>query len=479
MCACLVFPSRCVSQAEQTVSYQEQLLDIAILEQAIAKSCPACKRCMDGDGSWENKFAYLRKGLDSTSTKTLFYKKLSSVFSNVCEAHATIAPDDYAPSNIEAQHGFLPILVRVLTDGIYVKNALSEDVKNIDGKKILVINGISVDKILQELQSLLPLESPARPNLTRVLDGQTFSSFYRLIYGESDRFDLVLVGADSETIRVSIKAKSYLEFKKAYRKKGLNIVEDDVELLALNDICIYTRFRSFNPEDGAYQYKGQAIGFKQVLSNLKNVLLKDRFSTLLLDLRGNEGGYWQHAEKLLELLLAHELELYAFKRLPGKNNLDNGVDKPIKDLGTPFLLKPFFEKQPDGTYLQRMESIKTIKPNKNNFNGNVILLVDEFTYSAALKLAVALRLANRATIYGRETSGRVDGGSSVFSFNFQLPHSGFYVSLPQVWEGWNVPPGDDPTRGLVPDVTVPLTIEDYLAGRDPVLKRALADIEQQ
>lgn len=96
----------------------------------------------------------------------------------------------------------------------------------------------------------------------------------------------------------------------------------------------------------------------------------------------------------------------------------------------------------------------------------VVLLVNGGSASAAEIMAGALRDNNRATLVGEKTFGKgsvqqlfgLSGGSAV---KITVAH-------------WYTPKGVNITKeGIKPDIEVKQTTEDYNAGRDPQLDKAI------
>jgi carboxyl-terminal processing protease len=103
----------------------------------------------------------------------------------------------------------------------------------------------------------------------------------------------------------------------------------------------------------------------------------------------------------------------------------------------------------------------------NAFTGPVVVLVDEGTASTSEIFAAGLRDLGRVKIYGARASAgaalpsmieRLDGGAML-----QYVVGDYHSSKGAVAEG----------DGVVPDVVVPETRADFVAGRDPVLEAAV------
>ena len=105
--------------------------------------------------------------------------------------------------------------------------------------------------------------------------------------------------------------------------------------------------------------------------------------------------------------------------------------------------------------------------NPDAFTGPVVVLVDEGTASTSEIFAVGLRDLGRAQIYG----GRPSAGAALPSLIEALGGGAMlqYVVGDYHSSKGTVAEGD----GVRPDVLVPETRADFVAGRDPVLAAAV------
>jgi hypothetical protein len=107
--------------------------------------------------------------------------------------------------------------------------------------------------------------------------------------------------------------------------------------------------------------------------------------------------------------------------------------------------------------------------NADYYKGRVVIIVNEFTQSAAEFTSMALRVAPQALVIGSTTAG-ADGNVSSFFLpgGVRTRFSGLGVYYPDGRETQRV--------GIVPDITVHPTIQGIIEGRDEVLEKAIAII---
>jgi C-terminal processing protease CtpA/Prc len=104
--------------------------------------------------------------------------------------------------------------------------------------------------------------------------------------------------------------------------------------------------------------------------------------------------------------------------------------------------------------------------NPTPYKGKVVILMDEGTQSRGESFVMALQTIDGAITVGRQTSG-ADG--NVADYTFFDDKTTWITGL-----GVFYPDGRETQRiGIVPDIEVPLTIEDIRMGRDAILDKAI------
>jgi C-terminal processing protease CtpA/Prc len=125
--------------------------------------------------------------------------------------------------------------------------------------------------------------------------------------------------------------------------------------------------------------------------------------------------------------------------------------------------------QPDLTYPGRFIKFNSDSIGKRNhspYPGKVVILMDEGTQSRAESFVMALQTIDGAITVGRQTSG-ADG--NIADFTFFDDKTTWITGLSVFY-----PDGRETQRiGIVPDIKIPLTVEDIRTGRDAILEKAI------
>jgi hypothetical protein len=208
-------------------------------------------------------------------------------------------------------------------------------------------------------------------------------------------------------------------------------------------------------------------------------LSRNGTQNLIIDLRGNTGGFDQYPSLLFSYLTTKEFRVWdrnhmntyqpSFKPYTSRDidlEIALGTDRyydPVVGIWTP---------DPDGGWLmtEKYPTIGLQKPAAIHFDGGVYILIDGACISACSVFAAIADFYGRATFIGEETGGVVGGtsagGDSVTGLT--LPQSHLHVSIPQ--EAYFFLPQSTNRRGVRPSHVVSQTIDDLKEGRDTVLE---------
>jgi C-terminal processing protease CtpA/Prc len=121
-------------------------------------------------------------------------------------------------------------------------------------------------------------------------------------------------------------------------------------------------------------------------------------------------------------------------------------------------------------YYSNFEDSKSFFADENSgrFHGKVFLLTSHETFSAGVVFSELFRRNNLGVIVGRETGGRVYMESDQRPVVFPRSNLPFLIPVAKLIVG-----DDDPDRGVIPDITIDLTVEDYINHRDKDMEQVI------
>ena len=188
---------------------------------------------------------------------------------------------------------------------------------------------------------------------------------------------------------------------------------------------------------------------------------------LIIDLRGNVGG-GLGSLRLMSYLCAdqrpigHSLTRRRFRKGYDKHRLTRVRKIPS---GKWELLRMVLKFR----YLHKDRSMVLVTEGlgPQPFHGQIVVLINEHTHSAAEMVASFAAENKLATLVGTTTAGQVLGGA-----NFKL-HEGYTLRMPVAgWYTWNEQCIEG--LGVSPDIEVPVKQRDLLAGRDAQMEQSLS-----
>lgn len=139
-----------------------------------------------------------------------------------------------------------------------------------------------------------------------------------------------------------------------------------------------------------------------------------------------------------------------------------GVDRLILDVRQ----NPGGNNTTYGPLLRMVQSFAAEHP------GATYVLTDRVTFSAAANLATEIEVSTDATFIGEPMGGGLNFWDDVTFIDLRTLPIPMRMSVSTRY--WQMSMPDDPRLTIEPDVAFPVTMADYLAGRDPVLEAALA-----
>lgn len=198
-----------------------------------------------------------------------------------------------------------------------------------------------------------------------------------------------------------------------------------------------------------------------------------RAETLIIDLRGNEGGSTFVSNVLLPFLETADKRPARYLAggqpavLAAADNITYFERASWAPAGLvarlraaePGTLVPFADPAPEGTG-GNPPTAAPAEPSPTNPR-NVAILTDAMTVSAAEAFVLNAMLNSKVTLFGQPTGSSIDY-QTVSVVRFGCPDAGLYVGYPVIVGGDRLPDGGVRPTGIVPDVALDLD------GSDPI-----------
>lgn len=336
------------------------------------------------------------------------------------------------------------------------------------GMLITSINGIKNTKLVSTMFNYLAEDGYA-DNVNYLRLSNNFPYFHRNIFGISKNYTVTYIDSTGTEKSIIIPALGFAKDstlskrekavnrkqkkqKKETRKKRLH----DIRSLAIdttNNTAIVT-INTFS-EGGLRRF------YRQTFRYIK----KTGITNVVLDIRNNGGGRIR-----LSTLLTKYVSRQSFKVADSSYAVCKSLrpySKYIKEsfvnnLGLFLLTK----KKNDGLYHFGRWERRWYKPkNENHFDGNLYVLINGSTFSAAALFSNAVKGQPGVTLIGEETGGGWHGNNGILIPDIVLPVTHIKVRLPlfRLVQYNHVPKN---WHGIQPDIYIPTNYKALLNGID-------------
>lgn len=370
----------------------------------------------------------------------------------------------------------VPFTFFLFENRMFIEKDLSGTNALAAGTEVITINGRQVGIILETLIKYVKgdggnnLKRYSDLNLSGLGKYEAFDIFFPLLFPPSgNSFSLgVLPPGSSSALNLNVqsisRAERFARMESRYGKQPATLDELWVFKL-LNAETGYLKI-------GTFVTNKLTIDWKAFLDKAFEELNDKGIKNLIIDIRGNEGGDDEVNLVLAKKLAKRQVDFPAYRELLR-------YEKVAEEF-RPFLNtwdKSFYNrsgqvvKTDNGFYTWKKDRGNTVvRENSKAFKGSNYLLVDAANSSATFFLTAGLQQNKLATVIGTETGGNRKGTNGGQLFFLWLPNSKIEIDIPLI--GY-YPLSEQPDRGLIPDVEVPLTLTDFLSGKDRVLEKAL------
>ncbi len=367
--------------------------------------------------NWDSLYvAYIDRVITSKNDYQ-YYKTLQKMVAKLKDGHTRLwLPDVYYDSIL----GKPPIKIRLIENKIIIfkvlnKFLLERGLKK--GMEIVKINDIEAKKYVQKY-------------IAPYVSASTIQNFNVSLYEHQ-----LLFGLKKEIINLEIK-NSEGEIKKYVIDRNLPYnIENKKNTFEFKKIKQNIGLLTINKFWGKdFNQKFDAI-FKKLLNT----------NALIIDIRDNEGGNSQNAE-------------YVLKHL-AKNNFYGSAWRTRQ-------YRPAFISWGKSEEWFNEPAKKIKKRKGKRYKKNIIVLISSRTFSSAEDFLVAFKQMNRGRVIGSPT-----GGSTGNPIEFGLPGGGGMAICSKEDTFKN---GDRFVGiGVVPDIEIKETFNDFIENKDRVLEKAI------
>ena len=255
--------------------------------------------------------------------------------------------------------------------------------------------------------------------------------------------------------------------------------------IAAGEPCEYTKIKDGTGFLKIYSFAiYQQDKYDFFLRKMLRKIKKDSVQSLIIDVRGNTGGYPKAVSRLLHCISEKYFKTMARSEMKVSDTYKNYFNDmvPSVDLSRRQFFRPLhsvdlnslFAKK-TGTFVVE-DKIFNEPPQQinNEYSGDLYLLIDRRSFSASSSFAATFRCYQPGVIIGSET-----GGTKVFHANSmwkKMKHTGIFCGMATTRLYTACFHEED--EGIRPDLIAKPTVQDLVAKRDAALSYTLRVIKK-
>jgi len=413
------------SQTEQAVNltvadYRTDLLELA---DRIRQEHPRPFRFISEDDF--NALVTQKVGaLDTSTTQRDFLWAFSEILSSIQCGHSRMPYFNQENALIEIEERF-PVDVRFLDDRLYVLDGLSNAATLQLGMEITSINGRSVEDIRANLFRHIQAEGVATTTKNHVFNVYA-TSYLTYELGFAEHYTLTTAQHENS---IALTPLTAFEFRP--------IIHPEIQ--CQNTLC-YAVDQASNVGILTLRtfafYGDQITRFTRFVDEALTDLTTNNRSSLIIDLRSNDGGSGLAGAYLLRRLAEAPFPYFVPPTDPRARNELQAIQQPV-DVGVDL---------------------------------PVYLLVDGNTVSSAPHFVAIFQAQNMGTVLGEPMGGNqsTNDGKQAFTSATQ----GVQYSIATMRFDVHAP-GNDLNQAIQPDIALSYTLEDLLHGEDSMMQATL------
>ncbi len=392
------------------------------------------------DSIFESEF----QRLNGASTYYKLLQSLARVQNEIACGHSGWShhKDYYAFRNDSIL--LFPFEIEIENGRVYVFRNNSKNAGIQTGDQPLKLNGQPIMQVINKLKLYMVKDGNSAPDSYKDVES-SFSNAYSNFMSNPDSFVIELKSGETVVIEGlkkqvidSLRTKRYGKIPRPNKLLEIDVIDS-------SKAAVFT-IRSFN--NNHLQAFGQ--NFIDFTDSVFNILNEREITQLVIDLRGNVGGWTANGRALFSYFIEDTLQ-YMNKVETKKTHYEEFEPFVVNYPGYPDTA--VLKLNGDLYQWKNYPSLVAIPVSKNRFAGKVYVLIDHLTRSCSSVFSAKMKEHNLATIIGEE-NGATFCGSNAMVMSFRLPHSGITVYTSTAKYSTAISDSLN-SRGTIPDIKLP------------------------
>jgi hypothetical protein len=454
----IIFTSLSVFITAQNTTYigqksftRDQLQsDFDILTKTIIEEHPSVYKFISAD-SLNLKIDFFSKKLTDGLTDNEFHIIVREFLMFIRCGHTVAMPSVDWYSYYRTNARMLPFEVFILDNKVFIEEYFGTDSVLNRGTEIIMIEGVAVSEILAKMASIQPRDGFSTSFVDASIE-KLFRTYYLFLFENKASYQISYKDTNKEIETKSFDGtlskseKNNSAYDSLTYKSILKTQSSQLYFPLSNESMAILDINQFQQKD----YKKY---YKSVFEELK----QNEISNLVIDIRGNGGGYFPNANLLLKYLSPGIIDFSFYKSKAKYKNEHLEMESYSKLTQRLFNLKPDRNKDKNTRYYDF--HYKPIK--KNHFNGKIFLLTDGGSFSMSGFVSAFLKHKTDAILIGSETGGGECGSNGILMQTLTLPATKIRVSIPVYHVDHKINDASF-ARGVIPDIKVDYTLDEII-----------------
>lgn len=407
--------------------------------------------------TFDRSYDSLKNSINSDLTLTEHYCKMQSLVAKIKDSHTWT---DHAMLRTSIQNlPLFPFAIYNSGNNYVISKSGIPKYDSLVGSTITKINNKDINEIVTKALAYLSIEGENSSSLNNTL--QYFPFYYYLIDTASS-FNVQFTDKNNELKQANLFGVPFNLFVKRTRK----VVEPIEQKFLSKNIAVLTVNTFFI---GDFNYEN--INYKKYIDHFFKQVRKYKITKLIIDVRNNGGGSPEISNYLFSYLYDKPYYYYDYvgRKCKNTDELRRYCTTPANFFNVDTTMTVFKE----NLYCDKkgLWWVKTQKPKKKNYSGNLIVLLNGACASTTGNFLTLLREYNVGRLIGECSHSSYYSNDA--SLMFKLPYSGLLVRIPTGQFKMRTSHFTYDPKGICPDIEITKQKEDFISGYDRQLAEAI------
>ena len=382
---------------------------------------------------WLNQVEELKSSLPDSLTKNDCYLLFSKLLAKIEDGHTGVQiPFDQRKEYSQSGGLSFPFLVNIEDGSLFIDYYLGIDSTLFaGGEEILQINGEDVKDMITEMERLF---GDASSHIRQNQVAYYFRFLIWMVYDWQDNYDILITDSSHPIKRVQVEGVSSEEFIKNLKKRTAQKIRKFDLSVDVSKSTALMKIKSFGDLDQFCSFADSSF----------SLIAKQNIRNLIIDVRENGGGRSVVVDSLMNYLTDQSYAQYQLIETRISSDLLEYYKTKYPEIYDQIKSTPI-----DSLQLLPVQ-IKLPPPKNNRFNGNLYVLTDNGTYSAAATFAGVIKEWGLGVLIGEETGGTIEYYGDYWMHQTPVMKLSFYIS-PKKFTQFG---GIDVNSGVKPDYEI-------------------------